>query len=119
MAQDHSAQLRAVVLVAGYYTPSLRLDTFLLSPPAIPVIGTLMRYTISPVLGRLALPLCVRRVFAPASHRQCPEPAVAASLGSHHHVIAAVGEQFQLEHGTNLFRHVGFECARKLAMARA
>lgn len=67
MAQDHSAQLRAVVLVAGYYTPSLRLDTFLLSPPAIPVIGTLMRHTISPLLGRLVWPLFVRRIFAPAA----------------------------------------------------
>jgi pimeloyl-ACP methyl ester carboxylesterase len=66
MAQDHPAQLRAVVLAAGYYTPSLRLDTFFLSAPAIPVIGTLMRHTISPVLGRLLWPLFVRRIFGPA-----------------------------------------------------
>ena len=43
-----------------------RLDVALFSPPAIPVIGDLMRYTISPLFGRLIWPLLVRRIFYPA-----------------------------------------------------
>jgi len=60
------ASIRALVLVSGYYTPSLRLDTPLLGAPALPVVGTLMRHTLSPLLGRLMWPLAVKRIFAPA-----------------------------------------------------
>jgi pimeloyl-ACP methyl ester carboxylesterase len=65
MAIAEPAALRALVLVSGYYTPSLRLDTPLLGAPALPGIGTLMRHTVSPWLGRLMWPLMTRRVFAP------------------------------------------------------
>ena len=66
MALREPAALRAVVLASGYYTPSLRLDTPWLSLPALPVVGTLMRHTLSPLLGRLLWPLMLRRLFAPA-----------------------------------------------------
>jgi len=58
--------LRALVLVSGYYTPSARLDVFWESVPAIPVLGTLLRNTVSPLFGRLLWPLMVRRIFWPA-----------------------------------------------------
>jgi hypothetical protein len=38
----------------------------LLSWPAIPVLGDLLRYTISPILGRLMAPMVYRKLFAPA-----------------------------------------------------
>lgn len=57
--------VRGLVLVSGTYTPSLRLDTALLGLPALPLVGTLMRHTVSPLLGRLLWPLQVRRMFAP------------------------------------------------------
>jgi len=41
-----------------------------LSGPAVPVIGDLLRYTISPVLGRMIWPLLLRKVFGPS-----PTPA--------------------------------------------
>lgn len=65
MALREPDALRAVVLASGYFTPSLRFDTFLLSLPALPFVGTLMRYTLSPWLGRLMWPLMLRRIFAP------------------------------------------------------
>jgi pimeloyl-ACP methyl ester carboxylesterase len=34
--------------------------------PALPLLGTLMRHTVSPLLGRLMWPLMVRRLFSPA-----------------------------------------------------
>jgi len=66
MALREPAALRALVLASGYYTPSLRLDTAWLSLPAVPLLGTLMRHTLSPLIGRLLWPLMLRRVFAPA-----------------------------------------------------
>ena len=66
MAHAQPEALRALVLVSGYYTPSLRFDLPFMSAPAIPLLGTLMRNTISPVLGRLLWPLMIRRLFAPA-----------------------------------------------------
>jgi pimeloyl-ACP methyl ester carboxylesterase len=66
MALEHQAETGALVLLSGYYTPSLRLDVPLLAGPAIPVLGDLMRYTISPLLGWLLAPMVFRKIFAPA-----------------------------------------------------
>jgi pimeloyl-ACP methyl ester carboxylesterase len=57
--------VRGLVLLSGYYYPTLRLDVPLLAPPAIPVIGDLMRYTVSPLIGRMLWPLMSKRAFAP------------------------------------------------------
>ena len=57
---------RGLVLVSGYYYPTARADTVLLSPPAIPVLGDIVRYTISPLLGRVLAPHMIRKGFAPA-----------------------------------------------------
>ena len=57
---------RSLVLGSGYYYPTLRADTFLLSPPAIPVIGDAMRYTISPLVAKVVLPGMIKQVFRPA-----------------------------------------------------
>ena len=46
--------------------PGFRLDVFLLSPPALPVIGDLLRYTISPWVGRLIWPLILKKLFGPS-----------------------------------------------------
>jgi pimeloyl-ACP methyl ester carboxylesterase len=67
LALEFPSVVRGLVLGSGYYYPTLRADTFLLSPPAIPVIGDAMRYTVSPVLARAILPAMIRRVFQPAA----------------------------------------------------
>jgi pimeloyl-ACP methyl ester carboxylesterase len=67
LALEAPALVRGLVLASGYYYPTLRADTFLLSPPAIPGIGDLMRYTISPPLARALLPGMIRRMFQPAA----------------------------------------------------
>jgi pimeloyl-ACP methyl ester carboxylesterase len=66
MALDHPGEAAALVLVSGYYYPTRRMDA-LLSPPALPVVGDAMRYTVSPLLARLVTPALVERMFAPAS----------------------------------------------------
>jgi len=37
----------------------------LLSAPAVPVVGDVMRFTVSPLLGRLLWPAFVQRIFSP------------------------------------------------------
>lgn len=67
LALDCPALVRSLVLASGYYYPTMRADTFLFSPPAIPVIGDAMRYTISPLVARAILPGLIKQMFAPAA----------------------------------------------------
>jgi pimeloyl-ACP methyl ester carboxylesterase len=67
MALEFPTYVRSLVLLSGYYYPSVRLDVVLVSPPAIPVIGDLMRFTVSPLLGRAIWPLAVKKIFSPAA----------------------------------------------------
>ncbi|MCC2974354.1 alpha/beta fold hydrolase [Massilia sp. IC2-476] len=57
--------VRGLVLLSGYYYPSVRMDVAALAPPAVPVIGDLLRYTVSPLAARLLWPGATKRVFAP------------------------------------------------------
>jgi pimeloyl-ACP methyl ester carboxylesterase len=65
MAVQYPAYVRSLVLMSGYYFPSLRLDVPVLSVPAIPIVGDLIRYTISPWLSRLLWPMLLRILFGP------------------------------------------------------
>jgi pimeloyl-ACP methyl ester carboxylesterase len=67
LALEFPSLVRGLVLGSGYYFPTLRADTFVLSPPAIPVLGDAMRYTISPPLARAVLPGMIKRMFQPAA----------------------------------------------------
>lgn len=66
MALNHPGQVGGLVLASGYYYPTARADVAVFSPPAIPVLGDLMRHTISPILGSLLLPKLIRTLFRPA-----------------------------------------------------
>ncbi|MBD0271145.1 MAG: alpha/beta hydrolase [Acetobacteraceae bacterium] len=55
-----------LVLLSGYYFWTFRPDVLLVVPAAVPVLGDLLRYTVSPVLGRLLMPLLKRAMFSPA-----------------------------------------------------
>jgi pimeloyl-ACP methyl ester carboxylesterase len=66
MALEAPGEISALALLAGYYYPTARADVPLLSGPAVPVVGDVMRYTLSPVAARAAWPALVRRIFQPA-----------------------------------------------------
>jgi len=66
LALKHEPMVKALVLASGYYYPTVRADVVALSGPAVPVLGDVIRYTISPLLGRLMWPLLMRRMFGPA-----------------------------------------------------
>jgi pimeloyl-ACP methyl ester carboxylesterase len=65
LALSYPAYVHSLVLLSGYYFPTVRLDVPLLSPPAIPVLGDIIRYTISPLLGRMMWPGLLRIMFGP------------------------------------------------------
>jgi pimeloyl-ACP methyl ester carboxylesterase len=65
MALDVPDFVRGLVLLSGYYYPSLRPDVPLLAPPALPLIGDLMRYTISPLSSRMLWRPLAKAMFAP------------------------------------------------------
>lgn len=66
LASLHPASVKSLVLLSGYYFPTLRLDVPLASTPALPLVGHLLRHTVSPLLGRLMWPRLVRRMFGPS-----------------------------------------------------
>jgi pimeloyl-ACP methyl ester carboxylesterase len=43
--------VRSLVLASGYYFPTWRLDVWLLSGPAVPILGDLFRYTVAPIIS--------------------------------------------------------------------
>ncbi len=66
LALAQPQQVHRLVLLSGYYFPTLRLDALMMVPPATPLLGTLLRHTLSPLLGRLAWPLLLKKLFSPA-----------------------------------------------------
>ena len=66
-AVDYPADTGAVLLLSGYYFPSTRLDVAMAKVAAMPVLGDILRYTISPLLGWLTGPLVLKTVFAPSN----------------------------------------------------
>jgi pimeloyl-ACP methyl ester carboxylesterase len=57
--------VKSLVLASGYYFPTARLDVPLFAGPAIPVVGDVMRYTVSPALTSVLLPAMYKKIFAP------------------------------------------------------
>jgi pimeloyl-ACP methyl ester carboxylesterase len=54
-----------LVLISGFYYPTARLDVALTAPAAVPLLGDVMRYTVSPLTGRLLMKRTVEAMFAP------------------------------------------------------
>jgi pimeloyl-ACP methyl ester carboxylesterase len=57
----------ALVLASGYYFPTARADVLALSGPAIPGLGDIVSFTISPIVSRLMWPATLRKMFGPRS----------------------------------------------------
>lgn len=65
LAQQRPDRVRSLVLLSGFYYPEFRFDVMLAAPPATPVLGDILRYTLSPLTGLLLLPLTLRAMFGP------------------------------------------------------
>jgi pimeloyl-ACP methyl ester carboxylesterase len=67
LALKYPNLVQGLVLASGYYYPTLRPDVVALSAPAVPLVGDVLRYTISPILGRVMWPLLMTKIFGPRS----------------------------------------------------
>ena len=65
LALADPAAVRGLVLVSGYYHPTVRADALLVAPAAVPVLGDVLRHTVSPLFGAATLPLLLKGMFAP------------------------------------------------------
>ena len=65
LAHKYPELVGGLVLASGYYYPTARADAVGMSAPAVPVVGDVLRYTISPVVSRLTWPLLMRTLFGP------------------------------------------------------
>ena len=59
--------VKGLVLASGYYYPTPRFDVIALSAPAIPVVGDVASFTLSPLVSRLMWPLMMLEIFGPRS----------------------------------------------------
>jgi pimeloyl-ACP methyl ester carboxylesterase len=64
-ASRDGKRVKGLVLISGYYFPTWRFDVWFASVAAVPVIGDVLRYTISPISSWLGLPLFAKKTFAP------------------------------------------------------
>jgi len=80
MATEYEEKLAGLVLISGYYYPTLRVDSILMSGPAIPLLGDAMRYTVSPLLGKAAMGKVLDKLFSPSAVADSFRTAVPESL---------------------------------------
>ncbi len=66
LALDHPADVRSLVLLAGYYFPTMRADVLAFPSLATPVIGDLLDWTVMPIIGSALRGVVFRKLFAPA-----------------------------------------------------
>jgi len=66
LAIAHAESVSSLVLLGGYFYPSVRGDVLVASQPAVPVTGDVMRYTVSPLIGAAMLPRINAKIFNPA-----------------------------------------------------
>jgi pimeloyl-ACP methyl ester carboxylesterase len=65
LALEHPELVRGLVLASGYYYPTARADVVALSAPAVPLIGDVISYTLSPIVSRISWPLLMAKIFGP------------------------------------------------------
>jgi pimeloyl-ACP methyl ester carboxylesterase len=99
-ARRRPERVRGLVLMSGYYWPTPRLDVPFFSGPAIPGLGDVMRFTISPLLGWLMAPLVFKQIFAPSKVPAHFKAGFATSMAlrpSQLHAVAADTARLPLE----------------------
>lgn len=65
-ALRHPESVASLTLASGYFYPTRRLDVALLSAPAVPVLGDVLRFAVTPILGRVVWRRILRTLFDPA-----------------------------------------------------
>lgn len=66
LALNHPQRVSRIVQVSGYYFPTRRIDAWVSSGLAVPVVGDLVRHTVSPWFSRAYTPIISKALFSPA-----------------------------------------------------
>jgi len=77
LALDYPDLVSGLVLASGYYYPTGRTDVLLVTPPATPILGDLLCYTVAPLVGEAMAPRLIKKMFSPQAvparfHNQFP-----------------------------------------------
>ena len=65
LALNHPESVSRLVLLSGYYFPSLRSDTVISAPGATPILGDLIQHTFGPLIARLTAASVIEDLFDP------------------------------------------------------
>jgi len=65
MALDFPSNVSGLVLIGGYYYAGLRVDALMTTPVALPVVGDVMRYTVTALAARAMLKGLAKVLFSP------------------------------------------------------
>jgi pimeloyl-ACP methyl ester carboxylesterase len=105
--------IRGLVLASGYYFPTWRWDVWIMSGPAIPISGDLLRYTIAPIISWAILPGAFRKLFAPRPVPEKFKNRFPASLTLRPKQLSAAAEESALLVPTAAqfeFRYPSIQC---------
>lgn len=80
LALDYPGTVSGLVLAGGYFYPTVRVDALLTAPVALPVLGDVMRYTVTALSARALLDRMIKRMFAPLQAPPAFHAAVAREL---------------------------------------
>ena len=64
-ALEAQEDVSGLVLVCGYYYPTVRFDVAFQALISSPLVGDVVRHTVWPLIARLAAPAAIRRIFSP------------------------------------------------------
>jgi len=67
LALKYPTLVRGLILASGYYYPTARPDVLAMGMPALPLIGDVLSYTVSPLISRAIWPLMMAKIFGPRS----------------------------------------------------
>jgi len=72
LAEQRPADIAGLVLLSSYYFWTLRPDVLPVTIRALPIIGDILRYTVSPLPGWLMMPLfkCMPIISCPSKSRK-------------------------------------------------
>jgi pimeloyl-ACP methyl ester carboxylesterase len=96
LAASRSSFVRGLVLISGYYFPTPRVDAILFGLPALPFVGDIIRYTVSPILGRLFARQMFKKIFAPQPIPNRFEMAYSTEMALRPWQIRATAEEAAL-----------------------
>ena len=109
LAIRYPADTAGLILLSGYYFPSFRVDAVMVAPGAVPLLGDILRYTVSPLFGWLTMPLAKRIMFAPApmTARFRAEYSTAMALRPSQIRASCVDGTFMISSAKSLRAHYG------------